>query len=322
MGAIGRFPYCPSETISKSREPLVNIKLPFYILLCTQLTLFRSIYSIEFEISITENFVAALLSHNRSPRIHLLGEKGRTQVKVKMPFVRGLHTWVDATATTNTQGEISQTLALHELFSAYPNLEHLSVSVNRRYRGCVLGWWHSTRILPLTLSENETFPPLKAFSLSGYHIHGREISLWRERFPWDKLHSLSLGPQDNPGFLELATGRVNDLRTLKITSYGDSDSATKLDALLHSFNTLENLIAKGSVPSLAAVTHHTGLRHLCLHDIEQPDRKRRILNAEEIKDLDRHCPKIASLKIDLAPDGISVSRDVFMSLDSKTNLSV
>lgn len=166
-----------------------------------------SVYSFQNNLPITDGFVNALLSHKRSPELHLLGEDGRTRVNIKMPFVRKLHTSVDARARAPRERPrrgVSlipawepQKLALGELFTAFPNLEELSVSVNWLQGGCVMGGWPSpTRIEDLVLSDEASFPPIKSLSLSGYPAYSDEedeVALWRDRFPWDKLHTLSLG---------------------------------------------------------------------------------------------------------------------------------
>ncbi|KAF7157678.1 hypothetical protein CNMCM5623_002052 [Aspergillus felis] len=269
------------------------------------------------ELPITDGFVNALLSHEKSPKLHLLGEDGRTRVNIKMPFVQKLHTSVNARARaprdrpgTDRSGVRAwepQRLALHELFSAFPNLEELSVSINWLRGGCVMGGPPSpTRILDLILSEEATFPPLKSLSLSGYPVEGDEVALWRDRFPWDRLHSLTLGVQllpSTPGLLELATGKVVNLKEFQITSYNRLSTSAELDAFLCSFDTLESLTAKGAVPSLTSVIHQSNLKHICLHTIEEPARERETLDVEQLKDLNQHCPKLTTLEIDLDPNG-------------------
>jgi hypothetical protein len=203
-------------------------------------------------------------------------------------------------------------LALHELFNTFPNLEELSVSVNWLLGGCVMdGLPSPTRILGLVLSEDATFPPLKSLSLSGYPIEGDEVALWRDRFPWEKLQSLSVGVQllpSTPGLLELATGKLVNLKEFRITSYNRLRSSAELDAFLCSFNTLESLTAKGAVPSFSSVIHQSNLKHLCLHAIEKPDMERETLDVEQLENLNQHCPELTTLEIDLDPNGTWVSR--------------
>lgn len=167
----------------------------------------------------------------------------------------------------------------------------------------------TAHITPLELSEDTPFPPLRSLSLSGYDIT-REVSVWKERFPRDKLRSLSLGPQRNKNFLKHATGCVQCLTHFEITSYADNfyEPPKRLNTFLSSFDTLESLTVKGYVPSLDAVAHHPGLKHLCLHAIERFDRQRPMLSVEEVESLDQRCPSITSLEIDVDPDPTWVSR--------------
>ncbi|OKP14567.1 hypothetical protein PENSUB_13919 [Penicillium subrubescens] len=267
------------------------------------------------DLPITDGFVKVLLGHKKAPKLHLLGEYGRTRVNTKMPFVQKLHTSVDAKARaprdlseaekrTRARPWEPQELALHDLFNAFPNLEELSVSVNWLQGGCVMGGRPSpTRISELDLPEGAKFPPLTSLSLSGYSVEGDEAALWRDSFPWERLRSLSLGVQSTPGLLELATGKVVNLKEFQITSYDPLSSSAGLDGFLRSIDSLESLTAKGAVPSLNSVLHQSSLKHVCLHEIEEPDRERQTLDAEQIGNLSRHCPKLTSLEIDLDPNG-------------------
>ncbi|KAJ5408799.1 hypothetical protein N7509_002682 [Penicillium cosmopolitanum] len=184
-----------------------------------------------------------------------------------MPFVQEICTSVDARAFTPREGRAGlnlddpdaepfepQRLDLHELFSAYPNIESLSVSINRLRLGCIVGLAPSTRVSGLP--PETTFPPLRSLPMSGYNIAQDEEDqpLWAEKFPWHKLRSLTLGRQLNPGFLKAATGKVDHLKQFEITGYEELSS---LDAFLSSFNTLESLTVKEPVPSVIAMAHHS-----------------------------------------------------------------
>jgi hypothetical protein len=103
---------------------------------------------------------------------------------------------------------------------------------------------------------------------------------------------------------------VVSLKEFQITSYDCLSSSAELDAFLRSFDTLEILTAKGSVPSLTSVIHQSNLKHICLHTIEKPDQERETLDVEQIKDLNQHCPDLTTLEIDLDPNGTWVSRDL------------
>lgn len=266
-----------------------------------------TIFSFEAEFHLPQSFVDALQDHKKSPKLHLLKENGRTQGTIQRPCVRVLRTILDATSMGT--GFDQKRLALGELFNAYPNLESLSVFVNRFRGGCVIGGMPTAQIVPLMLSENGTFPPLHDLALSGYHIVNEECSLWKERLSWEKLRTLSLGPQNNKNFLTQVTGYIQGLTDFSITSYGQKTFTPppELDSFLSSFHSLERLTAKGSVPSLDAVAHHPKLKHLCLHAIEKPDQQRPMLDVKEIQSLDQRLPSLTSLEIDVNPDSTCVS---------------
>ncbi|KAJ5764332.1 hypothetical protein N7533_003013 [Penicillium manginii] len=236
-----------------------------------------------------------------------------------MPFVHEIRTWFDATVSPSPENRRSwfqilnlddpdaepfepERFALHELFSAYPNIESLSVSIDRFHGGCD-GDPPSIRIS--SLAPGTTFPPLRSLSLSGYDVTKDEKGqrIWSKKFPWNQLQSLTLGHQDNPGFFKAATGKVRHLKKFEATHYGKPNSRRDLDAFLSSFHTLESLTAKGTIPSLAAMAHHSNLEHLCLHTIEQPDKERVSLNASEIRALNRKHPRLKSLELDIDPKG-------------------
>ncbi|KAF3385073.1 hypothetical protein F1880_001867 [Penicillium rolfsii] len=298
-------------------DPVWRVLQPPNDVLAILVTKLPNLKAIHFhsELPVTDGLVNALFSHKKSPKLHLLGEIGGTRIDTKMPFVQRLHTSVNATAIfprarpdaerrSGVRPWRRQELALHDLFNAFPNLAELSVSVNRLRGGCIMGGPPpSTLISSLKLSEDETFPPLERLSLSGYDVSGDEAALWRDRFPWDRLQSLSIGPQDNPGLLKLATGKVLNLKEFQITSYEPLSFPAELDDFLCSMDSLESLIAKGAVPSLTSVLHQSNLKHVCLHDIEEPDRERQALDAEQIRKLSLNCAKLQTLEIDLDPNG-------------------
>jgi hypothetical protein len=109
-------------------------------------------YSFHNKLPITDGFVNALLGYKKSPKLHLLGEDGRTRVNTKMPFVR------NCILLSMPELELPETVRRQ----IDPELTHRS----RR----------------LVLSENATFQPLKSLSLSGFPIKGDEEALWRDRF--------------------------------------------------------------------------------------------------------------------------------------------
>jgi hypothetical protein len=262
--------------------------------------------------------VDAFIAHEKSPKLYLKRESGLFRPKPCVPFVQEVCIFVDSTDTAPDRelhpGEREfrpQRLALHETFAAYPNLEDLSVSINLLRGGCVINTSPpSTEIVPLSLPDVFTFPPLKNLSLSGYHIRDEEKPFWKQRFPWGELESLTLGVQTHSGVLESATGNIYRLKKFQITSYTRytvSNSSPELESFLSSFHSLESLTAKGLVPSMNSVINHSNLKHLCLHAIEETDQERKTLSLEEIEGLDHHCPNLTSLELDINPNGTWVS---------------
>ncbi|KAJ5594633.1 uncharacterized protein N7459_000841 [Penicillium hispanicum] len=261
------------------------------------------------EYPLSQVLIDAMRGHKRSPQLHILNPLGRIQLAVPAPFVKALSTSVNVYARGT--GSQKQTLDLRRLFTIYPNLESLSVSINRYRTGCVRRHPrdYTTEIIPLELPGSETFPPLQSLSLSGYYCEEQEFQYWRDKFPWDRLESLSLGPEDNYGFLEQITGYVHRLKNLKVTAYCHRTETTspQLDHFLGSFDTLESLTAKGFVPSVEAVGHHPNLKTLCLHAIEHPERDRPVPSAQLIQKLDQYCPNLQSLAIDVQQEDTWVS---------------
>lgn len=200
---------------------------------------------------------------------------------------------------------------LRELLTAYPDLEDLRIWAIPYQRTGVTGTDGLPvlrNILNFVSPENTSKVPGAGLFLNGYFLW-HDVSFWREQFPWHKLRSLSLGPHDSPRFLESVGSCVQNLTSFTITQFCKQTAMTHagLDSFLSSFNTLEELTAKGYVPSVQAVAHHPRLKHLCLHAIEYPDRERPTLSSAEIELLDQSCPHLTSLDIDINPDVIWVS---------------
>ena len=65
-------------------------------------------------------------------------------------------------------------VALNEIFAAYPNLESLSVLINKRLGGCMRDESSNTEIVPLSFNNFESFLSLKELSLSGYNMGEEE----------------------------------------------------------------------------------------------------------------------------------------------------
>lgn len=202
-------------------------------------------------------------------------------------------------------------LDVQALFFSCPNLRSFTLSLTGGWGGCLLGTNQFPKIHTFQLTGHETFPPLEELSLSAYGPDVDEQLIWRTRFPWSGLRSLSLGPRRNVDFLELAGGHTISLRSLWVETFYDQseNECLALESFLRSFNTLESLSVKGHFLSSGAFSNHPNLRHFCLHTHEcpYPDETRLILGGTGLYDLDLNCPLLESLEIDIQRDGEWVS---------------
>lgn len=194
---------------------------------------------------------------------------------------------------------MQQSLNLPGWFKSFPNLASLSIELPTARPG--FGNYYFFTKEPLELAENVTFPPLENLSLSGYQLSEMESLCWKEKFPWTKLKSLSLGPDPTPGFLKAITGCVQNLSSFTISVYNGSvdDQLPDLVAFIMSFDTLESLTVKGYPLSMGAVGYHSNLQRLTMHTLENDKRERKILESEDIIYLDEQCPNLQFLEIDI-----------------------
>lgn len=192
-------------------------------------------------------------------------------------------------------------LALHELFFAYPNLKDLSVDLDfYRNRGSAGGSplpEPVTRIESLDLSESDSFPPIQSLALSDYHVDADEWKLWESEFPWASLKTLALSPVPSHSFLQQIKGYTQNLSKFEIYAYSrlEMHSCSELNDFLLSFDTLEVLTVKQCWPSLDAIIHQS----LTFHATENRERRRHLLGLEDLEFLDGMCTKLDFLEIDI-----------------------
>lgn len=165
------------------------------------------------------------------------------------------------------------------------------------------------------MQEADKFPPIEDLSFNGYRPDIVEWVHWRDRFCWQNLTSLTLGPDGDHYVLRLIKGHVTALRRLKLTAWlgRGVNNCEELQDFLLSFNTLESLEVKGYSFPVYAIGNHPNLTRLCLHTIEtdKPERPRRVLTIEDIERIDMYCPNITDLELDIQRgDGKWVSTGV------------
>jgi hypothetical protein len=215
-----------------------------------------------------------------------------------MPFVRSLKEYASFTSGSRGSGK---SLALDEWFDAFPNLRNLSLKIDRMPSGCIMGHSTGLTVAEYEPSPGQPVPALESLSLSGYHIEEGELPSWREKISWSTLKSLKLGPQTNRRIFEVIPGDYLFLKTFKISTLNKNRiDNSELNTFLLSFDTLENITAKGYTPSLQAIGNHSHLKHLCLHQIEIPNHRRQFLKVKYLDELDRVCPKLQSLELDIS----------------------
>jgi hypothetical protein len=249
-------------------------------------------------VDFSNSFLDAVRSHTQKPNIHLLDGYDYNESLTVMPFVQSLNKSISFKRGPRGSGK---TLCLDDWFQAFPNLRNLSVKIDRMPFGCIMG--HSTgwNVSEYSAPPGQPVPALKNLSLSGYHIKQGESANWRDKISWSTLESLTLGPQFNKRIFEVISGDSIFLKTFEISTLDENQmDNSELNTFLLSFDTLESITAKGYTPSLQAIGHHPHLKHICLHQIESPDHRRLFLKVKHLDVLDRVCPKLQSLELDIS----------------------
>ncbi|OQE40938.1 hypothetical protein PENCOP_c005G07528 [Penicillium coprophilum] len=246
-------------------------------------------------IALTPALLDTIASHDCKPHLHLRDERGQTPVDMPMPMVRSLKVQEDKEDLDRLLGACPNLRDLSYTTLSHAILRFASVRDRRRPPG------PSHR--PYVLTPVPRIPPLESMLLQGLHLNPDQASWWRNGFPSNSLKSLTLGPEDNKGVLEVLSHCSLSLRSFEISTwYSARDKETKdkaIDAFLLSFNTLETLIVKGYSPSIAAIGNHRSLKSLCLHQIEELDERRESLSINELKTIDEFCPDLEHLEFDI-----------------------
>ncbi|KAL4899098.1 hypothetical protein BDW74DRAFT_184101 [Aspergillus multicolor] len=213
-------------------------------------------------------------------------------------------------------------LAAQKLFFACPNLRSFSLSLVGN-SGCMerVNWF--PLVDSFRFMGTEVFPPLEKLALDGYYIRKLEWAYWRDGLDWSKLKALTLGPQDSFGLLGRLAGYATSLTTFKVYCYAGEDRAKDKKGLakfLGSFDTLKMLDLKGYICVTSAIAHHRNLSTLCLHEDEPRwagyRNQRRVLTVEELDLLDKQCPELRDLEVDIRRKDGELPVDVITKLST------
>lgn len=228
-----------------------------------------------------------------------------------MPSVATLRALVSPRYQANEPDQVI--LGVQELLFACPNLKSFSFTDYKDFGGCggpEISFDDHPPVRNFRLTGDETWPPLESLSLNGYCPTPEEWIHWQHGINWTKLTSLTIGPQgDEPSrdFLEcLRRSRLHagSLRSLIVQTY-ETDSKPLVGDFIMSFDSLEQLVVKGQFVPCRAVCNHPRLKRLCLHDLELPRpgrAPRPTPNIADLSELDRRCPDLEELEIDIYRD--------------------
>ncbi|KAL2784457.1 hypothetical protein BJX66DRAFT_85355 [Aspergillus keveii] len=260
----------------------------------------------------TEEVIRAIAEHTRKPELSLKtyidGENTFYQdqdqpLPLPLPCITCLQLSLNPFDQHNAENRCVP--AAQRLIFNSPNLRSLSLTLWWRYGGCVVSLPQYPVTTSFQFTGNEVFPLIEELSLDGYgnRMRDDEWAHWRERFDWSKLRSLTLGPQDASGVLDRFAGYATALTSLEVRAYvGErSENRTGLEALLCAFGSLRTLKLEGYICSVEAVAQHKGLEELWLHEDELASaaKERRVLTADDLEYLDKECPRLKTLKVDI-----------------------
>lgn len=266
--------------------------------------------------------INALQRHPNRPQLQLLAERGTRTVAGPMPCVSVIQAHVnhlnDTAAAANTN-----TLRLQELFFASTNLKAFSICMAQRPRGHKLPQSFHKIVDRFRFTGEEKFPPLERIAFDNYNITREDWPYWRDGLDWSRVTSIAIGPDRCGDILETMQDCRLSLQRFKFTASageapridGHHRRNPHLNALLAGFSSLRSLeVREYLIPSQTLGAHY-GLRELVMHVSEpwdDPDGARPTLEAAELVELDKLCPDLEVLEIDIARDTDWVSYSCYV----------
>ncbi|KAJ5091351.1 hypothetical protein NUU61_006221 [Penicillium alfredii] len=234
------------------------------------------------------------------PEIQLLGEKGEYDETPPQPLssVSTLHAEIDRCSVHE-----ARCIGAGNLLFECPNLSTLSLSALSYSQRTTRFFVPRPNVF---LIGNQSFPPIRDLTLNGWQIYDAELFLWRDRFPWTLLTSLSLGPEPTHQVLRIMAGYPRTLKQLKVEAYaGEGESAClALAEFLSPLSQVESLLSlelRNYFCDMWPIVQHSKLVNLCVHNTEPwtPGEARRVLSVEDLVLLDEHCPNLETLDLDI-----------------------
>lgn len=259
-------------------------------------------YRVMHPISFTDRLIGSLDSHINKTELQILAVQGWEKVPsrslncvstIKASLLR--ETQEVPTADDSIPSLMRN---FQKLLFSCPNLESLSLTMYGPFQT-------PETLSALVMTGEEEFPAIKNLSLNGYHISQGEWPHWRDRFCWESLSSLVIGPQ--PSFtarlLQCFNGYATSLKHLKISVWTGEDEAPDQESLewfLYSFDSLESLEIINYVCPVEALANHPNLVHLCVHLAEDWDSEEAVAwwNSADVDYLNENCPRLEVLEID------------------------
>ncbi|KAL2827445.1 hypothetical protein BJY01DRAFT_229112 [Aspergillus pseudoustus] len=254
----------------------------------------------------SEPIIRAIENHPRKPELTLsIQNAGKPAPEpfgdAPLPSVTKLT--VTVSPFDEGDGQNRRVLVVQRLLFNCPNVRSLSLTVRWKYGGCVRRRPRYPITTSFQFSGTEVFPPIEELLLDGYRISDDEWPHWRDRFEWSRLSSLTLGPQNTSGVLSRFAGYATALAALSVRSYRGERNMDRegLTVFLSSFDSLKMLDLRGYICSVRAIAQHSKLETLCLHEDESAGEgsARAVLTVEELEYLDKQCPNLRVLKVDI-----------------------
>ena len=259
-------------------------------------------YRVMHPISFTDRLIDSLDSHINKTELQILAVQGWEKVPSRslncVSTIKASLLRETEEAPTAHDSIPSLMRNFQKLLFSCPNLESLSLTMYGPFQT-------PETLSALVMSGEEEFPPIKNLSLNGYHISQGEWPHWRDRFCWESLSSLVIGPQ--PSFtarlLQCFNGYATSLKHLKISVWTGEDEAPdqqSLEWFLYSFDSLESLEIINYVCPVEALANHPNLVHLCVHLAEDWDSEEAVAwwNSADVDYLNENCPRLEVLEID------------------------